>query len=143
VPSIEEVMAWSLSEIKDGIRLLLPKDWRFDHTLRDDMWHEVRILEPVSGGPDDNSLREDRVVWSDTSPDEKLVLYGAYGFLLARRHRPRPDSPWVRRPNAVRDAFRRKALQRFGAKFGTVPDPEDLDPEWIRSVYGSRLNRKP
>jgi len=125
--SLEEVTAWSLGEIKDGIRLLLPKDWRFDYRLTDDGLHKAQILEPVQDGY--------AVRWEDAFTDERLVLFGAYGYLLSKQHTPHPDSPWVRRPNQARDTIKRRAFERFGVSFGSTPDPEDLDPEVVRSVY--------
>lgn len=132
--SIEEVSAWTLREIQDSVLLLLPKTWKFTYELRDDGLHEACILRPAE--------KKYEVVWTDAFSDERLVLLGAYGFLFTRNHKPHLHSPWVRRSNPARDAVRRRAFEKFGASFGGSPDPEDLNPQEVQSVYEKALGKK-
>jgi hypothetical protein len=121
--TLEEVVVWSLDEIRGGICELLPAGWVFEEDPVGQRAARVRLLRPGEEGP--------QVEWEDTHHDLRLLLLGAYGHLWLRQHQVRPDSPWVRRHNPTREAVTRQVL----ARFPRVPDPADVDPSEVQAVY--------
>lgn len=122
--SVEEMSAWSLDEIQGEIRRLLPKDHQFRAGWDPEVlcWHTC--FERFGEEPDPV------VVWEDWNSDERVSLLNAFGQLWAKQQ-PQlpPDSPWHRRQELTAEHVRQKALE--------LADPEDLDPDEIKSVYES------
>ena len=124
IAPLEEMTAWSLDEIVGAIYTLVPKPWVFEHWQDDDYVFHARVKVKSS----------EQSLWEDTHADERLLLFNAYGWLWAR-NQPKlpPDDPWVRRRELTSSAVSRMALG--------IPDPEDLQPDEIKSVY--EQHRKP
>jgi len=123
IAPLEEMTAWSIDEIVAAIYTLVPREWYFDR-WDDDHGLHARVVANETG----------EVMWDDTHADERLLLFNAYGWLWAR-NQPKlaPDDPWNRRRELTSAAVSRMAMR--------IPDPEDLQPDEIRSVY--EQHRKP
>lgn len=116
MPSLEQISAWTIPEIIEEIRKLLPEGHVLVEGIREG-WHAATIQH---GSP------EPHVLWSATHADRKHVLLNAFGWLWLRgqksRHpvwKPRNWAPMRRRPMTA----------------SRIPDPPDLDPAEIRAVY--------
>lgn len=112
-----EVTAWSVEEVRSHLNEAIPEGWKFEQGANEEyLWARI--------------LREDGVVvWDLIHLDERTLLLGAYCWLSLRSEpKTRSNSIW---------SERRKELTRRGVtqRVVSVPDPEDLDPEEIRSVY--------
>lgn len=117
MPDYVEMTAWSLEETRFHLQNVLPKGWKFEQGVDEEyLW--ARVLQ-------DDGV----VVWDNIHLDERTLLLDAYCWLHFRSQ-PKLDrsSVW---------AERRVELTRRGVtqRVMSVPDPEDLDPEEIRSVY--------
>lgn len=122
--TFEEMSAWTADEIQAHIQAALPSTILFSFGLDKDggVW----------------SVRFDRIeqdgsivgLWSDTGFEHRILLLNAYGWIW-NQIAPRPDhaSPWIRRREITAEAVTRRVV------FGHVPDPEDLDPDEVDSVY--------
>ena len=73
--------------------------------------------------------------WSRSSSDPRILLFDVVGyFLYLQGHQPRHPA-WRRRGEvAISSAVGNKAHQAYTP----IPDPEDLNPNEILSVYGLR-----
>jgi len=122
VPSIQEISAWSLDEIRGEIERLLPEDWQFR-----DGWDQNTLcwfvcFERFGEAPDPV------LIWEDSTSDHRINLLNAFGHLWTKlQPKPQPDSPWSRQQELTAEHVRQKALE--------LADPEDLDPDEIKSVY--------
>ena len=116
--TLEEMTAWSTDEIRGEVRKLLPSSWKL--SLRPDTSGYWRIW-----------IEEDqKIIWEATETDERRALFEAYGYLWMKQRPLREvDSPWVRR-SPMFDPPRRSVSD-------SSPDPEDLDPDEVESVYRS------
>lgn len=96
--------------------------------------------------PDEAFLRarflmsDGTVIWTGYGSDRRILLFDAYGWLLQQRG-VRPGHPaWVRRSENV------VIPPRYGSKahqsHTPIPDPEDLNPSEILSVYGISSRKK-
>jgi hypothetical protein len=126
VATLEEVTAWSLDDIREGIRVLMPEGWVFEERSQ-----HVRLMCPLEKGF--------KVEWEHFHIDPKYLLLGAYGHLWLRQHKPSPDSPWVRRNNPSREAVTRQVARRTPC---CIPDPADVDPAEVEAVY-EQVRKKP
>lgn len=130
VATLEEVVAWSLDEIRGGIGALLPEGWIFEEKSVGQGSTRIRLLSPGENGP--------QVEWEDYHIDLRILLFGAYGHLWMRQNQPHPDSPWVRRRNPIREAI----LRQVFARPSNIPDPADVEPGEVEAVY-ERTRKKP
>jgi hypothetical protein len=129
MPTIEEMTAWTHDELQAEVSALLPTGWRFRSG-----WDGTMLLWTAAiERPDENG--EWITAWEDESPDERLLLFNAFGHLwLERQPKTASDSPW-----AVRQPVPRGPVTRpMGLPGVKVPDPEDLDPAEIDSLIRSR-----
>ena len=132
--TFEEINSWEAPEIVRQIESRLEPGWRFVCEPDMGMW-AARIEQPDDDG-------EAKVLWEDESPDQRLVLFNAFGWVWAR-HQPQraADSPWRRR----RDLTRKSVTQGVSASstsYPEVPDPEDLDPSEVLAVYEKGLGKR-
>lgn len=76
---------------------------------------------------------EGEVRWTGVTPDKRILLFDAVGFLI-RESGLKPQHPaWQRRREVEIPApYGNKAHQATTA----VPDPEDLNPSELLSIYG-------
>ena len=101
---------------------MLPPSWKL--TLRVDQsgFWVVRFEELKEG--------EVEVVWEAFEVNERRALFEAYGYLWKKQRPLREfDSTWVRR--------RPMLSPPQSSVSDSSPDPEDIDPEEIESVYSS------
>lgn len=115
----EEFTLWSVQDILDHIRGLLASDQTFKCRIVDGGW-----VSCVFDG--------DSVVWSSGwSVDQRKALLDAFGWL------------WVRGKgsnNPVWNPNRRELTSRLvtTSVSSTSSDPQDVDPDILRSVYSSQ-----
>lgn len=113
--SLEDMAAWTLDEIRAHIRRFLPEGHTF-HFGQDDGW-KARLESP-----------DGEILWERTGLDERVLLLDAFGWLWVRRQgAPSVDSPWGRRKGPEQKLVEQPPVQ--------IPDPEDLDPAEVMSVY--------
>lgn len=122
MPSVEEMSAWTEEETRAAIHVLLPEGWHFNLLRREGM------LVAQFLGPDGGEI------WARAEPDRKILLLNAYGWLWSRGKSP--EHPMWR----SRTKLTRVPVHRVGLPGVEVPDPEDLDPEEVVSVYARRGN---
>lgn len=113
--SLEELTAWSLEELTAEVKARLPEG-------------QELIL-----GPNRVAIKGlDSILWEESGLDVRVLLYSAYAFLTGLPD-PSDASPWVRRQ--PRNVVRRPLPDQ------SIPDPGDLDPEEIESVYFGRHSK--
>lgn len=127
MPSIEQIATWTVEEILGEIQRLLPEGTAFVEAAKEG-WHVATVQQRGA----ENA--EPQILWTDNGPDRRLVLLNAFGWLWLRGQKPKHPA-W--KPRGTEPARRHPA----GA-FPTVPDPPDLDPENVRSVYENPPKRK-
>jgi len=121
VTTLEEVSAWSNDELDAQIHSLLEPGWTFNVRPEDGWWYG--IVADAEGGQE----------WADSQADVRLLLLNAYGWLYT--HRQQPKDPLWRRRQELDPRVVRGQVSLCGV---TVPDPEDLDPNEVRAVYGAQ-----
>ena len=122
LPPIEDLARATLEEIQSAIRLSLKPGWQLSmEFLPIGMW--AGTLQDA----DANGL------WYEEHVDQRILLFNLYGW-LRQAEGPRPSHPLWRRRSEVQipSQFGRKAYQGDT----NIPDPEDLDPAEVASVYG-------
>lgn len=103
----------TLEEVRQKILSFLPVGWTFEEETIGEVFR-VR-------------LRHEVIEWEACHIDLQWLLLSACGYLWSKKHRPAPDSPWVRRHNPI--------AKTVTSRMVGLPDPEDLDPKEIESVY--------
>lgn len=124
---VEEIALLPLDEAEAVIQAQLPEGFDLTFEILPGEW-AARLC-----GPDQ------RVVWQDTHPDRRILLFDFYGWFL-RHTGIRPKHPAWNRSGEVQIAARHgvKAHQTHTQ----IPDPEDLNPSEILSVYGIQPRKK-
>lgn len=124
----EMPIGWDVDRTLDEIQALLPPGWafRFEPHLRG-FW----VAEFYD--------KSKALLWEDANPAANLLLFDAYGWIKERvqpRKTPGPGSNWVRRRELTVQQVSAEALQR-----SRLPDPPDLDPNEVASVYDSHRHK--
>lgn len=124
---IEEIIQLPLDEAELAVQAQLPPGFSLIFDLTPVEW-----LARLSG-PDQ------RIVWQASHPDKRILLFDFYGWFLSHTG-VRPKHPAWNRSGEVQIAPRHgvKAHQAHTQ----IPDPEDLDPSEILSVYGIQPRKK-
>jgi hypothetical protein len=123
--TLQEMTAWTLEEIQAEIYALLPADWKFEFLDGEGQWHTTFL------GADGECL------WRMSYMEPRILLFDAYGWLELQVHPRKATNPaWT--PN---DRWRLVPVGKVGLPGVSVPDPEDLDPTEIATVYSSRPKR--
>lgn len=122
MPTLEEVASWTLDQIRAHIHGLLPNGWVFDLQPHTDHWR--------ASYKSDAGLE----VWTDKHVDQRIILLNAYGWLWQKRDPKKVHPAW--RPQPTRRLI---PVQHPAAR---VPDPEDLDPSQVQSVYSDPHRHK-
>ena len=121
LPSLETLYALPLAEAEMAIRAALPTSLKL-------------VIQQGEGRLEATVLSaEGDELWFGASTDRRVLLFNAYGHIL-RAAGARPRHP----------AWQRKGEVQIPTQYGmkshqgsvSIPDPEDLDPEEILSIYG-------
>jgi len=132
VPTPEELLLWSNADVCREIQQLLEPNWVFDYGFdnSEGVW-VARVVQEESAEDD----TPEKILWDAVEPDERLVLFDAYGWLwLKTQKKPVEDSPWRR----TRELTRESVSKYIHSK---VPDPEDVQPEEVKAVYEQHQHR--
>lgn len=124
--SLEEMASWDVQDVRAAIASDLPEGWKFIPEVVNG-WYFAKYFDDVG-----------RVVWEDQSADQRLLFFNAYGWLHLRNHKPRIPA-WKLRTSEVSPAT---VAGRASHPQIVVPDPEDLDPDEVRSVYADPHSRR-
>lgn len=123
MPNFEEAAAWTVDEVKRQNTLVLPKEWTLVSGTTDDLFtctikdnHEI-------------------VRWQEVHPDLRFVLLSAYGWLVTRDLK-NVNPVWSPRRELTQDIVR----QHVTFRSSDAPDPEDLSPEDVRTLYEQHRN---
>ncbi len=122
MPTFAEIAHWSVDDVNAQILGLLPAGWKFDLQTLTDGWRAAYQAETGAE------------VWAEEHYELRLLLLSAYGWLYQRRNPARVHPAWVAHPS--------RPLAPVLRTSPGIPDPEDLDPEHIRSVYGQHARRR-
>lgn len=117
---------WTEERIQQEIAIRLPQEWFF--TLDKDpvtMKWWVKIFEI-----------ESKLVWESESIAPNLALLDALGWLELQFNRPREVGPWM-----PRGSTQSRPHDRAYRTVAPDPDPDDIDPDYIESVYKKRKGR--
>ena len=139
--TLEEMTAWSLDEIEAEIVAALPPGLHFELKPDESGFWSVSFWR-VS-----DTTKDKQVVWDDVGPDQRIMLFNAYGWLWLRQQpKPPEHSPWqpdrLEITSRVAKSMSRRILIEGGVGRGPSrgSDPEDLDPLEVLAVY--ELSRK-
>ena len=114
---LAEITMWSAEKIGAALHQAMPLGWEFQYKIGGDQQYFGVIHD---------SAREVR--WQSESPDFRLLLLAAYGWLYLRSHPEVKDGLWaVRRQELTSEIVQKHALN--------IPDPEDLVPEELETFY--------
>ena len=122
MPTLEEVASWTLDQIRAQIHQLLPKGWKFDLQQHTDHWRAFYRTEA------------DVEVWADRHYDQRIMLLNAWGWLWQQRDPKKVHPAWRPKPGRQLIPVVHPASQ--------APDPEDLDPREVASVYSESDRRR-
>lgn len=116
--SPDQLLSWTDEEVAREIRRQLPASATFVCEWRGGTW--TARLES-----------DGAVTFTIEHIDHRMALYAVYGHLWLRDHRPPPQgSLWdASTPRPTTASVTRYVQSSF-------PDPEDLDPAQVASVYG-------
>jgi len=124
-PTLDDLMVASVPELKDLLRTMLPDSCQL-HSDWDPGEGLFNVLVRRIG---ENGI----VLWSQSGIDERILLLDLAGWLwFDRLPQPPPGSPWTLRNNRAAPARRPIGLPHLET---SMPDPEDLDPEEVQTVY--------
>lgn len=120
--TLEEMSAWTLDDVVAHTKALLPPGARLAYGMDDSVW--FARIERREEGLEQGWL----VLWEDQGIDPRNVLLNAYGWVWGQIHSKAPThSPWSRKHEFTVSKAR---------VLSSEPDPEDLDENYLKSVYG-------
>jgi len=113
--------AFSVPEVAGEIATVLPAGWDFEYDRLPEGGFYVGEVRDQDGA----------VMWSGNSPDERLLLLNCYGWLVLRGQKPKHPA-WQR----TVQLSPQQVTGSMAAVVSDMPDPGDLDPGQVESVYG-------
>jgi len=122
--------AWDSLDIQMELKKLLPEGWAFEHLYGADCFWRALVVDLTD-------KEKPLVRWEGDNLDERMLLFDAYGWLWMRKYPPekRQRSPWrPRRSELTKEAV----TQQVSTGQKVPPDPEDLDPKEVASIYKDR-----
>lgn len=123
VATPEEISAWSAEEIRAEIQGLLPAGWKVASDQDNGGFWYICIERPGEEG----SIAE----IEEAHADERMALLNVFGRLwLKRLPAVGEESPWRRRQD-----LSRAGVTAAVSRGSSIPDPGDLDPNEIATVY--------
>lgn len=121
-----DVSTWSVEEARAQVLDLLPEKWHLSVGCDEGKGFWSAQITSLDGRGKEN------LVWEGTALGELGVLLDAFGYLwLSSQPKVDLDSPWVRKKPRI-------PSPNFSVS-DKAPDPEDLDPDAVASVYASIL----
>jgi len=111
-------------EILEEVQSSLPEGWVCDYRMVDG-WFKFSLFEG------------EKLRWEETNPDPRYLLLNAFGWLLSRGYKSTHPA-WSPRTHEVDPNKTRIHPRTAKQPTISVPDPEDLDPNEIASVYRDR-----
>ena len=126
MPSLEEMTSWSFLEVVEEAERLLPQGWTLLAEASSEGYYEVSVNRMSDDGP----VTE----FYETHVDRRLAALNIYGALLSRKALGSPGPNWTPKAQLTR---RLVSLKSAG-----IPEPEDLDPLEVESVYLSHRGKK-
>lgn len=114
--TFEEILAWSVGEIRNEIEKLC-SGGHVRETWDSDTKTWVVTLEQSS----ESKIR------TEVSSDLRIALLGIFGWLWQNHLQSHPNPIWVRKKELTVESVTQAAL--------SIPDPEDLDPVEIEAMY--------
>ena len=112
--SLGETTTWTAKDAYERLKESLPKNWVLGHKVHEG-WHQASIL-------DDEGTQK----WAGERADPKILFLDGLGWLSLQAHQVR-NPVW--RPRTQEVPLHRPPLKE------EVPDPLDLDPSEVESVY--------
>jgi len=125
--SFEEMAHWTLDDINAQILTTLPKDWTFEIQTHTDHWTATYKVKTEAG--------DENVVWTETHYALRVLLLSAFMWAHQKRNPTKVHPAWRRGPERALVPVHHSTAQH------SIPDPQDLDPEHIRSVYAERARK--
>ncbi len=120
-----DISTWSIEEARTQVLNLLPEKWHLSVGCDESGFWTVRVTSPDEEGAD-------VLMWKGEALGELGVLLDAFGYLWLRSQPgPELDSPWTRKKSRIPSPC-------FSVS-DKAPDPEDLDPGEVASVYATIL----
>lgn len=127
LPALHELAFLPTEEAEDIIAGALPQDVALHIFRGRDQWYAT-LRNPAGD-----------TYWEGASPDRRILLFDAYGHVLQEAG-VKPKHPAWRRRGEVQVPL------QYGAKSHQsglhIPDPEDLSPAEILSIYGIQPTKK-
>lgn len=118
----EDKSLWTEDRLQDEITHLLPQDTVLAADFENSVW-VLRLMKMVVSGENSHG----KTLWTVEHFDKKYALFEAY-----KRLAPKPAvAHGIWSPNKVRPTPETVTHSVVSKE----PDPEDVDPEWIASVY--------
>jgi hypothetical protein len=118
--TFQDIARWTADDVNAQILAILPEGWKFDLQTHPDHWRAAYK---------DNDVE----VWADTHWELRLLLLNAFAWLWQRRTPTRVHPAWRPQPS--------RPLVPIRPSDQSVPEPEDLDPGHIKSVYAAHARK--
>jgi hypothetical protein len=127
LPALHELAFLPTEEAEEIIAGALPKDVLLQIFRAKAQWCAT-LCNPAGD-----------IYWEGASPDRRILLFDAYGYVLQEAG-VKPKHPAWRRRGEI------QVPEQYGAKAHQnglhIPDPEDLSPAEILSIYGIQPTKK-
>lgn len=117
-----DAYSWSEERTKGEIAALLPDGWEFRFGHNDAGFWEASFVDETG-----------KEVWVDAFPASNVLLLTAYSWIAIRRSPRQRSGMWAPRRERTLAEVNAEALRR-----ARVPDPPDVDPDEVASVYQGR-----
>lgn len=114
--SLEETLTWTAEDAHERLQAVVPAGWSVERS-EEAGWHRVALLD--AAGVEQ---------WAGEHPDPKFIALDALGWLRLRDHRVK-NPAWKPREAEV------PLFREPGVVQSPVPDPPDLDPDEVATVY--------
>lgn len=124
--TFEEIAHWTIDDINAQILRLLPKGWKFDLQTHPTHWRAAYKSE------------NDAEVWAEEHYALRILMLSAFAWLWQMVNPSRVHPAWnpAAKPALIPVPVQHSTAQR------AVPDPADLNPEHIRSVYSAHARKR-
>ena len=125
LPKLDDLLFQPTEEVETAIKASIPVDLSL--TLRFATQWEAKITNA-----------DGDVLWSGYNPDRRTLLFDVYGYFLEVSGAKPRHPVWERRGEVQIPVKYGKLAYQGNIQ---IPDPEDLDSDEIRKVYGLPLKK--